>query len=65
MSIKYVGMFNLGEKVHIDENKDIAARVVGVMWDEVGETVKVAWWHNGQHYAEWFAPMRLNLTEEV
>lgn len=56
--------FAFGDRVHVDDDRDLIGRVVGFCWASGdGCTTKVAWMHNGAAHEGWFQPWRLVLAD--
>lgn len=55
--------FNIGDRVHIDEDKSIKGRVIGILVREGGVEYDVAWFNNGAQVTAWIASFRLSEAE--
>jgi hypothetical protein len=55
--------FAFSDKVFIDGDKSITARVTGFWWkdDDKNYLVEVSWMHNGTSQTAWMQPWRLDL----
>jgi hypothetical protein len=60
MASRFTSLFEAMERVHIDEDKSLVARVTDWMFSEAGSCqVKVTYMHNGQNYSVWIEEWRL------
>lgn len=56
----------LGEHVHIDGDKSIAATITGFMFKMSScPAVEVSWFLNGEAKGAWFDESRLSLVEDL
>ncbi len=56
----YESPFEIGDKVYIDDDRDLVAWVNGVMWHySDGHSIEVSWMHNGDSKMCWLNFNRL------
>ena len=60
MSARFTSRFEFGDRVHIDGDDSIVARVIGFSFVSNGNQVQVSWFHNGDVKEAWFAEWRLS-----
>lgn len=53
----------IGDRVHMDDDRDLVGRVTGLCWREAGHTVEVSWVHNGAAQCSWFDHWRLTVAD--
>lgn len=58
-SSEFACEFKIGDRVIIDGDTDIVARVIGVLFREIGAQAEVSWLHNGSVQTAWIALFRL------
>lgn len=58
MTYSYESKFELGQKVKVDGDKDIVARVIAISFGR-GVQCQVTWWHDGKLIEEWVSEWRL------
>lgn len=51
--------FDIGDKVIIDDAKDMPAVVIGVRFHQHNTLIQVAWLHNGDNKEAWIEAFRL------
>ena len=60
----YNSRFAIGDRVHIDDDNSITARVVGLRFLSTGHDVEVAWISNGDFKDIWLDAWRLSPAGE-
>jgi hypothetical protein len=56
--------FALGDRVHIDDDRDLIARVTGFLWGhEEGAQLRLSWMSNGDAKEAWFPVWRVTAVE--
>ena len=58
----FPAIFDIGDRVHIDGEKDIVATVVGMLFRAHGVEVECSWLHNGSMQTAWVAAFRLKVA---
>lgn len=58
----FPAIFDLGDRVHIDGDKDITATVIGMLFRAHGVEVECSWLHNGTMQTAWVAAFRLKVA---
>lgn len=58
----YASPFALGDRVHIDGNEDLVARVTAVSWREENPQIECSWWNERALTTAWISPSRLSLV---
>lgn len=58
-------ILDLGDRVHIDEDESITARVIGVAHYTHGTDVRISWVHNGAVQDVWVDDWRLTKRKDA
>lgn len=64
LPVKYSSPFSIGDRVTIDGDRDLKARVIGVLFRYGGVQIEVAWLHNGDAKTSWIELFRLEAAED-
>ena len=54
-----------GQRVYIDDDKSIIARVTGFLFRDNYRTAECSWFHNGKAESAWIELWRISIVKEA